>query len=228
MIVQYQPPIASITVDCVLIGFKDGRLQILLIKRSADPEAGKWALPGGYLEETETVELAAQRVLEKFTGVKQVYMEQLKVFSAVDRNPVGRVITVAFYALVNSDNYPLKPSWLASEAYWCELDRLPALGFDHQSIIESALQNLKKDIQIRPLGFELLPQKFTLRELQQLYEAILGTELDRRNFRRKIKALEILNELDEVKKGAHKDASLYSFNKDAYDKLVANGYALLV
>jgi 8-oxo-dGTP diphosphatase len=228
MILQYQPPIASITVDCVLFGFNEGKLKVLLIKRASDPEAGKCALPGGFMEKEETLESAAQRVLEMLTGVSDVFMQQLKVFSALDRHPFERVITVAYYALVNPDNYPLKPSWHASEAYWWELDKLPALSFDHKEIVKTAIQTLKKDIQVKPLGFELLPQKFTLRELQDLYEAILGNQLDRRNFRRKLKALAILKELDEVKKGAHRDASLYSFNKKAYDKLVKEGYALLV
>ena len=228
MNLQYQPPIASITVDCVLFGFNEGKLKVLLIKRASDPEAGKWALPGGFMEPSETLETAAQRVLEMLTGVSDVFMQQLKVFSDLDRHPSARVITVAHYALVNPDNYPLKPSWHASEAYWCELDRLPVLGFDHKEILETAEKTLKKDIQVKPLGFELLPQKFTLKELQDLYEAILGNKLDRRNFRRKLKSLAILKELDEVKKGAHRDASLYSFNKKAYDKLVKEGYALLV
>lgn len=228
MILQYHPPIASITVDCVIFGFNEGKLKVLLIKRASDPEAGKWALPGGFMEPEETLETAAQRVLEMLTGVSDIYMQQLKVFSAPDRHPSARVITVAYYALVNPDNYPLKPSWHASEARWCELDRLPSLGFDHKEILNTAAQTLKKDIQVKPLGFELLPKKFTLRELQDLYESILGNKLDRRNFRRKLKALAILDELKEVKKGAHRDASLYSFNKKAYNKLVKEGYALLV
>jgi 8-oxo-dGTP diphosphatase len=228
MNLQYQPPIASITVDCVLFGFNEGKLKVLLIKRASDPEQGKWALPGGFMEPEETLEMSARRVLEMLTGVAEVYMQQLKVFSDINRHPSARVITVAYYALVNPDNYPLKPSWHASEAYWCELDRLPALGFDHKEILETAEQTLRKDIQVKPLGFELLPKKFTLHELQNLYEAILNHKLDRRNFRRKLKSLAILNELNEVKKGAHKDAYLYSFDKKAYDKLVKEGYALLV
>lgn len=228
MILQYQPPVASLTVDCVLFGFNETQLKVLLIKRASDPEAGSWALPGGFMEKEETLEMAARRVLEMLTGVSEVYMEELKTFSAVNRHPSARVITVAFYALVNPDHYPLKPSWHASEAYWYTLDSLPELGFDHKEIINVAIQTLKKNIQVKPLGFELLPQKFTLKELQDLYEAILGNKLDRRNFRRKIKALTILDELEEVRKGAHKDASLYAFNKAAYDKLVAEGYTLLV
>ncbi|HSZ26300.1 MAG TPA: NUDIX domain-containing protein, partial [Cytophagaceae bacterium] len=119
MILQFNPPIASITIDCVLFGFNEGKLKVLLIKRATDPEVGKWALPGGFLEKEETLENAAQRVLEMLTGVTEVYMEQLKTFSAIHRHPIGRVITTAFYALVNPDHYPLKPSWHASEAFWC-------------------------------------------------------------------------------------------------------------
>ena len=181
MILQYNPPLASITVDCVLFGFNEGKLKVLLIKRSSDPEMGKWALPGGYLEKDETLEKTAQRVLEMLTGLSNIYMEQLKSFSALDRNPLARVITMAYYALVNPANYPLKPSWHASEAYWCELDRLPNLGFDHKKILDTAISFLKKGIQVKPVGFELLPLKFTLKELQDLYEAILGKKMDRRN-----------------------------------------------
>jgi 8-oxo-dGTP diphosphatase len=228
MILQFNPPIASITIDCVLFGFNEGKLKVLLIKRATDPEVGKWALPGGFLEKEETLENAAQRVLEMLTGVTEVYMEQLKTFSAIHRHPIGRVITTAFYALVNPDHYPLKPSWHASEAFWCALDRLPTLGFDHKEILDAAVTILKRDLQIKPVGFELLSQKFTLKELQDLYEAILDKTLDRRNFRRKIKALNVLTELTEVKKGAHKDASLYSFNKEAYYKLISEGYTLLI
>jgi 8-oxo-dGTP diphosphatase len=228
MTLQYNPPIASVTVDCVLFGFKAGQLKVLLIKRASEPEAGKWALPGGFIEKEETAEAAAQRVLEMLTGVSDVFMQQLKVFSGLKRNPVARVITVSFYALINPDNYPLNPSWHASEAFWYELDKIPTLGFDHNEILDTAINTLRKDIQIKPIGFELLPPKFTLKELQDLYEAILLKKLDRRNFRRKIKVLDILKELKEVKKGAHKDATLYSFDKEAYDRLMAEGYTLLV
>ncbi len=228
MILQYHPPLASITADCVLFGFHEGNLKVLLIKRSSDPEAGKWALPGGFMEQDETLETTARRVLKMLTGVPEVYMQQLKVFSAVDRHPSARVVTIAYYALVNPDHYRLNPSWHASEAFWYELEKLPLLGFDHREIVDTAIATLKKDIQLKPIGFELLPQQFTLKELQDLYEAILGNKLDRRNFRRKIKSLGILRELEQVKKGPHRDASLYSFDKKAYDQLVAEGYTLLI
>jgi len=227
MQIQYAPPIASITTDCVILGFHEKNLKVLLIKRSFDPEKDKWSLPGGFMEKEESLESCAQRILQKLTGVSDVYLEQFHIFSRTDRHPLDRVITVGFYALVNPEKYPLHPSWFASEAYWCETDRIPVLAFDHQEIHEAALNKLKINIRIKPVGFELLPEKFTLKEIQDLYEAILSKKLDRRNFRKKIKTLGILIELNEFKKGAHKDAMLYKFDSVAYERLATDGIALL-
>ena len=227
MKLQYTAPNISITVDCVIFGFDAKMLQVLLIKRGSDPEAGKWALPGGFIEKDETAERAAERVLEQLTGVSDIYMEQLRTFSEVDRHPIERVVTVSFYALVKPENYRLTPAWHASEAYWWDIDKLPVLGFDHGKIIQVALHTIKRDVRLKPIGFELLPIKFTLKDLQNLYEAILEEKLDRRNFRRKIKITNILTELNEVKKGAHKDAVLYKFDKKSYDEISKEGFNIL-
>jgi 8-oxo-dGTP diphosphatase len=227
MNLQYNAPNISITIDCVIFGFDGKTLQILLIKRASDPLKGKWALPGGFMEKNETAEAAAERVLENLTGVSNIYMDQVRAFSALDRHPLERVITIAFYALVKPENYKLNPAWHASDATWSNIDKFPELGFDHRDIIMCALKALKRDVRLRPIGFELLPEKFTLKELQNLYEAILEKKLDRRNFRRKMKSTNIVQELNEVRKGAHKDANLFQFDKQSYDEMLEEGFNIL-
>ena len=224
MKLQFVPPIASITVDCVIFGFDGKKIEILLIKRGSEPEAGKWALPGGFMEKNETIDDAATRVLNLLTGVSGIYMEQFYTFGKLDRHPLARVITVSYYALVDSTNYKLKPSWHASETEWFDIHEMPKLAFDHKEIFEVALKTLKKEVTIRPIGFELLPAKFTLTDLQNLYEVILGETLDRRNFRRKIKAMNILKELKEIRPGAHIGATLFKFDKKQYNALKSGGF----
>jgi 8-oxo-dGTP diphosphatase len=224
MRVQFLEPVASITVDCVIFGFDGKKLEVLLIKRGSDPEAGKWALPGGFMEKFENLDQAAERVLENLTGVTNVYVEQFQTFGRIDRHPLARVVTVGYYALIDSTHQQLKPSWHASETQWFEIHDLPKLGFDHKEIFEAALKTLKRELTIRPIGFELLPKKFTLTDLQNLYEIILGENLDRRNFRRKIKSMGILTELKEVRPGAHIGATLYKFDKKQYNSLKSKGF----
>ncbi len=226
MKIQYVSPVASITVDCVILGFDGKKMEILLIKRGSEPEFGKWSLPGGFMEKMETVDDAAKRVLGLLTGVSGIYMEQFYTFGRLDRHPLERVVTVGYYALIDSSYYNLKASWHASETKWYDITKIPKLGFDHKEIVDLAIKTLKKEVTIRPIGFELLPTKFTLTDLQNLYELILGEKLDRRNFRRKLKAMDILIELDEVKPGKHVGATLYKFNKKQYNLLKANGFDL--
>ncbi|MCX6181796.1 MAG: NUDIX domain-containing protein, partial [Bacteroidetes bacterium] len=224
MIIQFNPPLASITVDCVLFGFIEGELNVLLIKRGSEPELGKWALPGGFMEKDEDVDLAAARVLELLTGVKDVFMQQFHVFGKPNRHPLARVVTVGYYALIDANHQKLKPSWHASETAWVNISKMPKLAFDHMEIFESALKTLQKELNISPIVFELLPTKFTLRELQNLFEIILGKTLDRRNFRRRLKIMDILVELDEVRPGAHVGATLFKFDKKKYKALEAEGF----
>lgn len=222
---QFSAPIASITVDCVIFGFRDNGLEILLVKRSSEPETGKWALPGGFIEKDETVEQGAERVLQMMAGLSDIFMRQTGVFSAVDRHPMGRVITIGFMALINPSHFSLSSKEHASEAKWYAINDLPLLPFDHQKILDQSLEQLRNEVKFQPVGFELLPEKFTMRELQLLYEAIAGSALDRRNFRRKIKAMDMLVELKEKRSGAHKSADLFRFDQKKYDQLVANGFA---
>lgn len=219
---QYLKPFASITVDCVIFGYNEKRLDVLLIKRDSEPEAGKWALPGGFMEKNETTDESAQRVLKKMTGVSNSFMEQFYVFSEHKRNPMGRVVTIGYYALVDPSLYELKPSWHASDAKWFDTNKLPKLAFDHSDIVNKALLTLKKEVKLKPIGFELLPKKFTLSELQNLYEVVVGKTLDRRNFRKKLKAMDILKELNEVKEGAHRPAKLFKFEKKQYNAYLKN------
>lgn len=222
---QFSAPIASITVDCVIFGFRNDALEVLLVKRSSEPESGTWALPGGFMEKDETVEIAAERVLQLMTGVSDIFMRQTGVFSAIDRHPIDRVITVGFMALINPDKFSLQSREHASEAKWFTAADVSNLPFDHADIVKQSLQQLRSEIRYQPVGFELLPERFTLRELQLLYEAIAGETLDRRNFRRKIKAMDMLVELKEKRTGAHKSADLFRFDQKKYDQLVAKGFA---
>jgi 8-oxo-dGTP diphosphatase len=225
MQLQYLEPIASITVDCVIFGFDGKKLEVLLIKRASEPEAGKWALPGGFMEKSEDFDQAASRVLEKLTGVGDIFMEQFFAFGNVKRHPISRVVTVAYYALIDSTHHKLKPSWHASETKWFEINKIPKLAFDHTEIYQKALKTLRKEVTLKPIGFELLPSKFTLTDLQNLYEVILEEKLDRRNFRRKILSMGILTELNEVRTGAHVGATLYKFDKKIYNKLKSEGFS---
>lgn len=224
MIIQFNPPIASVTVDCVLFGFIDGKLNVLLIKRGSEPEIGKWALPGGFLEKEEDIDIAARRVLELLTGVTNVFMEQFHTFGKPSRHPLARVVTVGYYALIDASHHKLKPSWHASETTWFDISDLPKLAFDHKEIFNLALKTLQKELNISPLVFELLPSKFTLSDLQNLFEIILGRTMDRRNFRRRLKTMDILIELDEVRPGAHVGATLFKFDKKKYKALEEEGF----
>ena len=224
MKLQYQPPIASITVDCVLFGFIEGQVHVLLIKRGSEPEIGKWALPGGFLEQKESITEAASRVLELLTGITGVYMEQFHTFGETERHPLARVVTVGYYALIDAAHHNLKPSWHAEETAWFDISKMPKLAFDHKAIFQLALKTLQKELNISPIIFELLPTKFTLSDLQNVFEIILGRTMDRRNFRRRLKTMDILIELDEVRPGAHVGATLFKFDKKKYKTLQAEGF----
>jgi 8-oxo-dGTP diphosphatase len=224
MIIQFNPPVASLTVDCVLFGFIDNKLSVLLIKRGSEPEIKKWALPGGFIEKNEDVDIAAQRVLELLTGVTGVFLEQFHTFGKPSRHPLARVVTVGYYALIDAGHHKLKPSWHASETEWFDVSEIPKLAFDHKEIFDRALKTLQKELNISPIIFELLPSKFTLSDLQNLFEAILGKTMDRRNFRRRLNTMGILIELDEVRAGAHVGATLFKFDKKKYKALETEGF----
>jgi len=207
----------ALTVDCVVFGFDEGDLKILLIQRGLEPFLGKWALPGGFVRVEESLEEAALRELQEETGVNKVYLEQLYTFGQPERDPRERVVTVAYYALVKLSDHRVKGATDASQAAWFEVNDLPRLAFDHDKIIEEALQRLKGKVRYEPVGFELLPPKFTLTQLQHLYETILETTLDKRNFRKKILGMDVLIETDEIEQDvAHRAARLYRFDEKKY------------
>jgi 8-oxo-dGTP diphosphatase len=222
-IYEYARP--ALTVDCVVFGFDEGDLKILLIQRDIEPFVGKWALPGGFIHIDETLEDAARRELKEETGMKDLYLEQLYTFGVLDRDPRDRVVSVAYYALVNLYDYDIKAATDARNAAWFAVDDVPLLAFDHDCILEVAHQRLRGKVRYQPIGFELLPEKFTLSQLQHLYETILGRELDKRNFRKKILGMDILIGLDEVEQDvAHRAAQLYKFDGERYHKLIERGF----
>ncbi len=200
----------QITVDIVLFTILDKQLHVLLIRRLAEPFRGSYALPGGFVLEDESIDAAANRELQEETGVERVFLEQLYTFGEPKRDPRGRVITVAYYALV-ANSHILRSGTDAADAAWFSLNKLPQLAFDHQSIIEYAHQRIANKLDYSNVGFELLPEKFTLTELQLVHEAILGESLDKRNFRRKILQQGIIEPSKEWQKTGRKPAQLYRF-----------------
>jgi 8-oxo-dGTP diphosphatase len=212
-----------VTVDIVVFTVRNGSLQVLLVKRGVPPFEGQFAIPGGFLREGEALEEAALRELYEETGVRNVFLEQLYTFGHPQRDPRGRVITVAYYALIASDKYSLAAGADAAEAHWHPASDLPRLAFDHRSIFDYALERLRNKLEYTTVGFELLPEKFTLGELQTVYEAILGRQLDKRNFRRKVALLGILKPLREWQRTGHKPAQLFRFAAGRFEKLKDRG-----
>jgi 8-oxo-dGTP diphosphatase len=221
----YDYPRPALTVDCVIFGFDESDLKILLIKRGIEPFKGKAALPGGFVREHETLDSAAKRELAEETNLSNVFIEQLYTFGAPGRDPRGRVITVAYFALVRKEDYIIIAGDDAAKARWYSISEIPALAFDHDEIVQTALLRLKGKIRYQPIGFELLPEKFTLAELQHVYESILQKKLDKRNFRKKIAQTDLLIQLNEKQKGvAHRAATFYKFDKKKYQKLTEKGF----
>lgn len=225
MPITYDHPRAALTVDCVVFGLDDGGLKALLIQRGIEPFAGRWALPGGFVHPDETLDEAARRELREETGLTQVYLEQLYTFGDVARDPRERVVTVAYYALVRLADHRVQAATDARDAAWFAVDDLPRLAFDHGAILAAGLRRLQGKVRYQPIGFELLPAKFTLSQLQRLYETVLERDLDKRNFRKKVLSLGILEELDEVEQDvAHRAARLYRFDQRAYRQRVEDGF----
>lgn len=220
---EYARP--GLTVDAVVFGFDEGELKLLLIQRDLQPFKGKWALPGGFVQMDEALENAARRELEEETGLSGIFLEQLYTFGDVHRDPRDRIISVAYYGLVALSRHTPKAASDASNAAWFCASDLPSLAFDHDKIVAMAVQRLKAKVRYQPVGFELLPEKFTLSQLQHLYEAILERELDKRNFRKKILGMDLLVELDEIEQDvAHRAARLYRFDEAKYRRLVKRGF----
>jgi 8-oxo-dGTP diphosphatase len=215
---------AAVTVDCVVFGLDASDLKVMLIQRNLPPFCGTWALPGGFVRLEETLEEAARRELQEETGLEKVFLEQLYAFSAVDRDPRERVITIAWYALVRLSDHRVLAATDARNAAWFGLHDIPQLAFDHDEILQAAYTRLHNKVRYEPIGFELLPIKFTLTQLQTLYEIILDRPLDKRNFRKKILSFDFLQELDEVETDvAHRAARLYRFNRKRYREMLKRG-----
>jgi len=222
-------PKHALTVDNVIFGLDEGELKVLIVKYGEGEIRGRWALPGDWLYEGETLEQAASRVLLDRTGVKDIFLEQLQAFSALDRYPRARVITVAFYALVRSDAHVLSEGHENMEAHWVNVHETPELIFDHKQILDTALTRLKHKVRHEPIGFNLLPEKFTLLELQRLYEVILDVTLDKPNFRRKMMKMNLLVSTNEKQSGvSYRAANLYRFDRKVYTELTEQGFVFEV
>jgi 8-oxo-dGTP diphosphatase len=224
---SYEYPRPAVTVDCVVFGLdaSDADLRVLLIQRDLDPFQGRWAIPGGFVQMDESLEDAARRELNEETGLKGIFLEQLFTFGDPGRDPRGRVIDVAHYALVNLNEHSVKADSDARSAAWFSVNDVPPLAFDHDEILRAALNRLKGKLTYEPIGFELLPGKFTLSQLQKLYETVLERALDKRNFRKKILGMGLLVALDEIEQDvAHRAARLYRFDEAKYRQLKKKGF----
>jgi 8-oxo-dGTP diphosphatase len=232
----------NISVDCVIFGFNGDQLYVLLIDRENQLKnvISEYALPGNLILDDENLDMAAERVLKELTGLSEIYLEQFGAFGdperikkkedqpwlkAVRRNPNARVITIGYYSLIRMSDYELNPSSFAKNAKWMSLNSVKKLPFDHLKILNSSIKYLRSNTKIKPVGFNLLPEKFTLNQMQKLYEAIFDKKIDNRNFRRKIIKLDILDKLEEKQSGvAHKPANYYKFNKNRYEKYLKSGF----
>lgn len=207
----------ALSVDCVIFGFDENKLKVLLIRSDISKYKGKRSLLGDLVKPDEALDEAAFRILKQRTGLKDVYMEQVQTFGDINRHPAGRVITIAYCSLINIQHHQLKIH--DNELQWHSVETVQDLAFDHSKIFKTCLQQLQKRVQEHPLAFRLLPNKFSLRELQNLYEAILSTKLDRRNFRKKFFAMDFLVDVDEIEKDVpHRPGKLYKFDYNKYER----------
>lgn len=216
----------GLSIDCVVFGYHEGEVRVLLVERGAKPYKGHWALIGDLVEPNSNLKDSANDVLEQLTGLKNIFMEQFFTFGSVDRHPAGRVVSVGYYSLLKSvDYHPIASSW-AKSTKWFNINELPDLAFDHQEILKKGIETLKTKVRYQPVGFELLPSKFTLLELQALYEALLGYTFDKPNFRKKILSMDLLVPLNEVQENvAHRPAKLFKFDEKRYHSLRKEGFA---
>ncbi len=217
-----------LAVDCIIFGFHDGNLELLLVHREIEPDIGKPSLMGGFVEPEEDLSKAAERVLHKLTGLQHGYLEQVMAFGDVGRDSVERVVSIVYYALIRKEQYD-QELVKKHNAKWYPLNELPDMMFDHKDMVSIALERLRLKVKTEPLGFNLLPPKFTQSQIQELYEAILGEELDKRNFRKKLTSMEFLVKLDEKDKtGSKRGAFLYEFDQEKYRSLSKQGFGFKV
>ena len=213
-----------VAVDCIIFGFDGKQLKLLLFKRKVDPYSGQWSLVGSFVKNSESLDVAAARILEESTGLKDVFMSQLHCFGSVNRDPGARVISVVYFALIRLKEFDIE-SVQKYDAAWFSIKEIPELIFDHRKMVEMAQEQLKKQARHQPIGFELLPKKFTFPQLLRLYEEIYQKDLDDRNFRKKIKAMNLLKRLDEKDKTtSRKGAFFYCFDSEKYHVLLAKGF----
>jgi len=221
----YTYPRPALTVDCVIFGLDVEELKVMLIQRNLEPFRGMWALPGGFVQIDESLEEAARRELQEETGIEHVFLEQLYTFGRLDRDPRERVVSVAYFALANLEGHHIHATMDARNAAWFPISDTSNLAFDHEEILGIALTRLKGKVRYQPIGFELLPPKFTLTQLQLMYEIILQKRLDKRNFRKKILGMDLLVELDEIQQDvAHRAARLFRFDERKYKRLIKQGF----
>lgn len=211
-------PKFHVGIDCIIFGFHEGELSLLLLKRNFEPAMGEWSLMGGFVQENESVDEAAKRVLAELTGLSEVYMEQVGSFGAIGRDPGERVISIAYYALININEYD-RELVLKHNAFWVNIHELPPLIFDHPDMVEQARKLMQQKASTEPIGFNLLPKLFTLSQLQSLYEAIYGESIDKRNFRKRIAEMDYIEKTEKIDKtGSKRGAALYQFNEKLYQK----------
>ena len=207
-----------VSVDCIIFGFDENQLKILIGKRKMDPGRGEWSLYGGFVRNDESVDDAAKRTLFELTGLRNIYMRQVGAFGSVDRDPGERVVSVAYYALINVKDYDQK-LLKEHDVEWIDIEHIPQMYSDHNEMVTKARKLMKQKIRTQPIGFQLLPQLFTLTQLQRLYEAVNGEEIDKRNFRKRIKDMDFIQKTDLIDKtGSKRGAYLYCFNKKAYNE----------
>ena len=207
----------ALSVDCVIFGFDENKLKVMLIRSDLKKYHGRWSLLGDLVGPSEDLDAAAYRILKQRTGLDDVYLEQVHTFGSVSRHPAGRVVTVAYCSLINVQHHKLRI--LENELHWHDVKNVTDLAFDHQDIFDTCYKRLQKRVQEHPLGFSLLPKKFSLRELQNLYEAILNVKLDRRNFRKKFFSMNLLEDTGEFESDVpHRPGKLYKFNYEKYQK----------
>lgn len=212
-----------VAVDCIIFGFNQSTLQLLLFKRKIAPFLGAWSVIGSFVEEQESTSDAAIRVLQEHTGLENIFLDPLALYSDPERDPGARVISQAYFSLIHLEDEALNKVE-THQARWFDLKDTPSLMLDHNTMVQDALDRLRTKARYSPVGFELLPEKFTIPQLQLLYEAIYQKKLDRRNFRKKIRSMGLLDKLDEKdKSGSRKGAFLYQFNTENYQKMVKEG-----
>jgi len=215
----------SLSVDCVIFGYGEEGLRILLLECSLPQYGGQWSLLGDFVQPDEDIDSAAHRVLHRYTGLNNVYLEQVMTFGHPDRHPLGRVVTTAYYSLIKRDEYNGRKAYDGFAVKWFPVHEVPQMAFDHMVILDSCVGKMRESLREHPIGFQLLPKQFTLTQLQTLYEVVLDINLDKRNFRRKLMSLNMLVPTGDIQKDvAHRPAGLYRFDYDEYQRKLSRGF----